>query len=137
MPWSGGLGGSTRRRRGAAAIEFALTLPILLTLAAGVADYGVYLTQAMNVQDAVREAGRAGVAAGTSAATTATTRVNQSLTWDGISTTGGTVSATRTYNTTLGGYQLLIYVDLPFHPVVGLVPTPDRVRSRLTLLIPE
>lgn len=137
MPWSGGLGGSTRRRRGAAAIEFALTLPILVTLAAGVADYGVYLTQAMNVQDAVREAGRAGVGAGDAAVATATTRVNQSLSWDGISTTGGTVSVTSAYSTTLQGDQLVIYVDLPFQPVVGLVPTPDRLRSRLTLLIPE
>lgn len=47
------------RRRGASAIEFALLLPALLLLAAGVAEWGRYLQERQLVDLAVREGARA------------------------------------------------------------------------------
>jgi Flp pilus assembly protein TadG len=49
-----------RQRRGATAVEFALTLPLLLILFAGVTDLGQYLYLADNLAAAVGEGARAG-----------------------------------------------------------------------------
>ncbi len=57
---------SSQARRGNAAVEFALVLPLLLTLLLGMIDYGyVYFTQ-LTLTNAAREGARVGV-----------TRINQ------------------------------------------------------------
>lgn len=48
------------RERGAAALEFALVLPLLLLLILGGIDYGLFINDSMVVRDAARNAARAG-----------------------------------------------------------------------------
>ena len=50
-----------REQRGAAAIEFALVVPLLLSLLFGVVDYGLWLNDSLNVRQGIRESARYGV----------------------------------------------------------------------------
>lgn len=52
---------ATRGERGAAAIEFALLLPILCSLVFGMIDYGLWFNDSLNVRQGVRETARMGV----------------------------------------------------------------------------
>ncbi len=52
------------RQRGATAVEFALILPILLSLLLGVIDFGVAYGQTLSLQGAAREGARQGVTQG-------------------------------------------------------------------------
>jgi Flp pilus assembly protein TadG len=56
-----------RGERGVAAVEFALVLPMFLTLTLGMIDYGYYLYLDMCCVNAAREASRRGVVASTTA----------------------------------------------------------------------
>ncbi|MEO3934078.1 TadE/TadG family type IV pilus assembly protein [Micrococcaceae bacterium Sec7.4] len=52
------------RQRGAAAVEFALIVPLLLSLVLGVVDFGIAFGQNISIQGAAREAARQGVTQG-------------------------------------------------------------------------
>ncbi|MGZ4595490.1 MAG: TadE family protein [Actinomycetes bacterium] len=54
---------ATRRSRdsGAAAVEFALVVPILLVLVFGIIDYGLYFSDSLATRSGVREGARQGV----------------------------------------------------------------------------
>jgi len=52
------------RQRGAAAVEFALIVPLLLSLVLGAIDFGMAFAQTINLQGAAREAARQGVTQG-------------------------------------------------------------------------
>ncbi|MGO4190672.1 TadE/TadG family type IV pilus assembly protein [Arthrobacter sp. YAF17] len=52
------------RQRGAAAVEFALIVPLMLSLVLGVIDFGMAFAQTINLQGAAREAARQGVTQG-------------------------------------------------------------------------
>jgi Flp pilus assembly protein TadG len=58
----GDVASATRRRtqRGSAAVEFALIAPLLIILALGVIDFGLYINEAAVVGNAAREGARAG-----------------------------------------------------------------------------
>ncbi|HEV7949311.1 MAG TPA: TadE family protein [Glaciihabitans sp.] len=51
---------SRRTQRGSAAVEFALIAPLLIILALGVIDFGLYINEASVVGNAAREGARAG-----------------------------------------------------------------------------
>jgi Flp pilus assembly protein TadG len=51
-----------RRERAAAAVEFALVLPILLLLLGGIIDYGRFFFTQLQLTNAAREGARAGIA---------------------------------------------------------------------------
>jgi Flp pilus assembly pilin Flp len=53
------------RQRGAAAVEFAILLPLLVGLLAGITDFGVALNTARNTTSSLRAAARQGAAVGT------------------------------------------------------------------------
>jgi Flp pilus assembly protein TadG len=50
-----------RRDNGAAAVEFALVVPVLLVLVFGIIDYGIYFSDSLAVRSAVRDGARQGV----------------------------------------------------------------------------
>ena len=56
---------SVRRRdhsdRGAAAVEFALVVPVLVLMLLGVVDYGIYFSDSLGVRQGLREGARQGV----------------------------------------------------------------------------
>lgn len=54
---------STRRRssRGAAAVEFALVMPILFLIMFGIIQYGLWFNDSLNTRQGVREGARLGV----------------------------------------------------------------------------
>ncbi|WP_211876648.1 TadE/TadG family type IV pilus assembly protein [Pseudarthrobacter albicanus] len=52
------------RQRGAAAVEFALIVPLLVSLVFGVIDFGMALGQNISLQGAAREGARQGVTQG-------------------------------------------------------------------------
>lgn len=52
------------RDRGAAAVEFALVVPVLLLLVFGIIDYGLYFANTLGARSGVREAARQGVVEG-------------------------------------------------------------------------
>nr|WP_300151844.1 TadE/TadG family type IV pilus assembly protein [Propionicimonas sp.] len=114
-------GGSRKCERGAAALEFAIVLPVLLLLLVGIVDFGMVMGAQTQVANAAREGARAGaltgkrpqaISAATGAisgmpgATNAGTSVDVICTTDaGLACsltdsspdTGGTVTVTVTY----------------------------------------
>ena len=56
-------GNSWRSDRGAAAVEFALVVPLLLALLCGILDYGIWFENAISARQGVREGARQGVVA--------------------------------------------------------------------------
>ena len=53
--------GSTRRERGAAAVEFALVAPLLFIILFGIIDYGIWFSDSISARQAVRDGARRGV----------------------------------------------------------------------------
>lgn len=53
-----------RTERGAAAVEFALLLPVLVLLIGGIVDYGRYFFTQVQLSNAAREGARAGIVFG-------------------------------------------------------------------------
>ncbi len=57
------IGARAARDRGAAAVEFALVVPVLLMVLFGIIDYGLLFNNSLSVKQGVREAARQGVVA--------------------------------------------------------------------------
>jgi uncharacterized membrane protein len=123
-------------RGGGVSVEFALTLPLLLILLAGVVDYGWYFFVQSAVLNAAKDAVRMGVVAdmGEDPGDLAEEIMTEVLDDAGLPC-GGTCTVTGNI-TVISGYRLLeIEVDRPFDPIVGLVPTPgaNAVAYRMLL----
>lgn len=127
---------TTHRRRGGAAIEFALVLPVLLAILCGIIEYGWMFLQQSNLTAAVREGARLGVTYGADetpdAASVAEDRVTEVLTTYGI--TGATVTAT--YAGASPDETLTVTVVAPYNALIGwrgLVP--DNLSASMTMLL--
>jgi Flp pilus assembly pilin Flp len=57
----GSLRPRTRQDRGAAAVEFALVVPLLVVVAFGIIDFGLFFSNGLSARHGVREATRQGV----------------------------------------------------------------------------
>ena len=139
--------------RGAAAIELALILPMLVMLLLGMFDYGKYMFVSITATQAVREAARQ--LAATSVGNCATTaKVNPAIT-----TAQGSSGPAKTYMGTIGlaaattvtatcltspvdpTWQVSLQVDFPpslgYMTARGLMPkgtgTTARVKSKLVM----
>jgi Flp pilus assembly protein TadG len=126
-----------RRRRGSNAVEFALILPILITLFAGIVEWGWTLNQQMMVLQAAREGARAGVSTprDDDPESAAQTRVVQSLNDMGLKGSAAAVTVNI-----IGAYpDELLQVDLalPHEPIIGLVPMPVDLKAALTMRLEE
>jgi Flp pilus assembly protein TadG len=84
-------GGKRTDQRGAAAVEFALVVPLLLMLVFGIVDFGYMVNRVSLVNNAARDAAREGSLAGTQASITATA----TAALDGVPGTTVTVSCTK------------------------------------------
>jgi Flp pilus assembly protein TadG len=128
---------TSRNRRGAAAIEFAMVLPVLIALLFGIIEYGWIFFQQSNILAAAREGARYGVTfeqGGSPTPTSAAqTRVSSVLTSYGIDSASATVSATQSGSSP--SEVLTVQIVVPYDPLIGLVPTPDNLTGTMTMLL--
>lgn len=128
----------TRHRRGASAVEFALTLPVLVAMFAGMIDYGWYFWREALILNALRESTRAGAlqsptssenagqcAACVTAATNAAKATLKNYGYDdlGITPTLERIPATGTPCT----YAVRIDTSIPHERVFPLMPGPSTI----------
>jgi len=128
-----------RDRTGASALEFAIVLPVFLLIVLGILTYGIYLGSVHSVEQLAADAARASVA--------------------GLSDSERTQIATQHVTTNANGYPLLnaskveveagaspldasqfrVLVrfdasDLPIWIMAGIVPMPDRMIERTSVI---
>lgn len=130
---------SRRSRRGSTALEFALTLPLLLAFITATMDYGWFFLRESLVTNALQGAVRSGSyqepaedEAGNecSACVTRTTAVAVAeLANLGITVT--TEQVTPTIDAISSTCALVLQPDIPHTPLVGLVPTPTSYGIRI------
>lgn len=129
----------TQNERGVVAAEFALLLPVLLTILFGIIEFGMIMYGREVVTNAAREGARFGIVASNKPAAGAIQLVSKNyLTGTGIQTADVTFSATgagmknptplvmtATYN-----YQWLI----PYIPRLLSLPSPLRMTITVTMI---
>lgn len=142
-------GGQPRRERGASAVEFAIILPVLLTLIFGIIDYGLFFFDSIGLRQGAREAARQAVvlrvdtaACGTTVsyeaiACTARFNSNNVLGRTAGATSGAgpaqvkvkmsiAMSAPNTTATWKQGNQLMVCTQVSERAATGLVPFPGN-----------
>ena len=120
-----GLRAFVRGERGAAAVEFAILLPVLCAILLGMIDYGFYFFLNSTAVNAAREGARAGVVITTNAtdveteaASVATSYLNGANISLGSCTNCASVSAA-----VVGGTNLQVTVSIdPYQPLTGFLP---------------
>jgi Flp pilus assembly protein TadG len=127
------------RRRGGAAIEFALILPVLVTLLFGIIEYGWVFLQQANVVAAVREGVRLGVTYATddtpAADDAATARVTSVLNQYGFDASTATISAA--YSGASPNMTLTVTAVVPYQPLIGFLYVPANLTGSMTMLLEQ
>lgn len=120
-------------RRGTAAVEFALTVPVLLILALGLVEWGWVFTREVAVIQAVRDGAVAGscVRLTLDPVAAARSRVFKSLDASGFVSTEATVNAVVTPFP--WGQVITVTVSVPYHKVVNLFPAPSVLEWDATM----
>lgn len=126
-----------RLRKGAAAIEFALTLTFFTFLMFGVVDWGWMFFQRANLSDAVLEGCRQGVAmsqaSGPGPAATARRVVISTMRSYGLDPALATITSVTSGSTPRE--VLVVNVRMPFNAPVGLLPTPTELESEMSMYL--
>lgn len=113
-------------RRGASAIEFAFVLPILVIVLFGLLDWGWYMYTWMNVELAANRGARIAAGLAEDPGPRAIEAACETLDGYAMPCDPSTVEYTS------DGAAGQVTVDLPYTPLIGLVPTPTRVWARAT-----
>lgn len=127
---------------GNAAIEFALLLPVVITLFGSIIDLSLFVTRAHVIQRAARDAARVGSAtleAGTThtgigITNAATAQATAALLQAGIPCeTGCTITSEwRTVSSTRVIYVSVVY---PFDAIMGVIPVlPGQIRADFSMM---
>lgn len=116
---------ASRATTGAAAVEFALILPVFMPIVAGLMDWSWYMYEWMSVDMAVNHGVRLGASVNTSPELTALAAVQSGLTARRVEWEGSNLTATK--ELVSGGYVVKVVAVIPYAPPVGLVPTPDSL----------
>ncbi|MCB9761242.1 MAG: pilus assembly protein [Alphaproteobacteria bacterium] len=122
-----------QERRGAIAVEFALTMPLLLVLIAAIIDFGWYFNQQMMLLHSVREGARTGATTSQDGDPLgdAEARVSAALMEAGLDASAATVTAS--FSGTAPQELITVSATLPFQPIVTLVPLPVSLNGELTM----
>ncbi len=131
-----------RYRRGASALEFALTLPVVMVVLAGILEYGWYLFQLANVVHALRDGTRIGVTVPLDHPTPPTERAetHARTVMNGLGVPceegdGCLVTAVIAPGDDFDTLNLSIEVD--YTPIVGLLPAPAQLQGTFTMMMQE
>ncbi len=123
-------------RRGASAIEFALTLPILVFITLAVVEYGTYFFQLTSVTNSVRDGTRLSVRSDdpVSTAETQTRKVLKGFGLDCDAIPSCQVTATVT--TQASGYDTIrVVARFDYTQITGMVPAPEAVAAQMVMMV--
>lgn len=134
------LGRRRRRRRGergAAAVEFALVVPILVALLLGIVDYGLLFTDTVSTRNGVREAARHGVVSdfGTCTGTSSFDKLRCQTKAEIGALTGTPLVKVYAPEGWVKGKPLIVCAVIPNPGVIKFVPMPADVQSRVEMSI--
>lgn len=118
-----------RDTSGVSAVEFALVLPILISILLGIVDYGWVFFNRLTMTNAAREGARVGVTR--DAANASPDAVDAAENY--LDSAG--LSAAVVASTPSGADpRVIVTVTMsPFVPIVGFVPTPDEMQVSATM----
>ncbi len=117
---------SRRIRRAAQAVEFALLLPVVLILLAGITDFGWFFTQQLGVTQAAREGVRAGALAWGDDDPVFLAHSAAQAVVDGWNLSGVVIDAQLRGDASLGSV-IEVSVTAPYDPLFHLIPAPDHL----------
>ena len=125
---------SRRAERGAAAVEFALVVPLLLVLLFGMIDYGVVFADSVSTRNGVREGARQGVVSNFGGGNSLSHLRTQTKSHIGAisGTTAVKIYAPQGWQK---GKPLVVCAIVQNPGVIKFVPLPGRVRSRVQMSI--
>ena len=125
-------------RRGAAAVEFALTLPVVLVIATAILDYSWFLNRSADVLTAVREGTRHGatIEQDDDPGAEAVTHTEAALNGYGF-TCSGSCSVNAFVGEVDGMATVSVQATVPYEPIVGLVPTPENMGATLVMALED
>jgi Flp pilus assembly protein TadG len=112
-------------RRGAAAVELALVVPILVWLLGAVVDVSAWLRLAGDVRRAARDGAFAAADASDPSGTgtvEATARAAARASLEAMERCGGACAVDATWAPGPAGWTVEVVVEAPFSPIVGVVP---------------
>ena len=121
---------------GAAAVEFAVVLPVFVALLLGIVDFGWFFFHEVTIANAAREGARTGVTHAPGDAedgiTAAVARAREYLETSGVSC-GETCSVVATDVGTSPELLLEVTIQYPYTPLVGFIPTPAQIEARSSM----
>lgn len=126
-------------RRGSSAIEFALVLPVIVVIMAGILEYGWYLFQLSSVVHAVRDGTRIGVTVPVEDGPedTATAHARNVLEGLGVPCADGSCVVEATLVPAGDVTVMRLDISAPYEPVIGLLPHPTQLRAHFTMMMQE
>jgi Flp pilus assembly protein TadG len=123
-------------RRGSQAVEFALVLPLLLTLLAGVVDLGQYLVVSEGLVSAVAEGARAGALAETGQSPTTIAQSVATTSWSTTSLPGSLTLQAATSGSA-PDRMLTLSGEVTFDAWFGFLGLPTSIEYEHTLRLSE
>ncbi len=127
-------------RRGATAVEFALTLPILVVILGGIIEYGWYIQSLTSVVHAAREGARYGVTfdVDEDPETEAEAHARSALAGLGIDCDGAAVCTISANTDTSGSVGVLVLdITVQYDAIAGMVPTPGDLTGRYSMALED
>jgi len=125
---------SRRSRRANSAIEFAMVLPVFLSIGAGIVEYGNFFQQEVDLTQIVREAGREAILRpqheSPGPVEAAQTRIQDALKEKGYT---GQAAIRATIDGTAPDQLLVVSASLPYDPLLGMIPSPGHVSAQVVL----
>lgn len=126
-----------RRRQGGAALELALTLPLMVMLGGAVIEWGWFFVRQRVVLEAAADAVR--TAAGTLQEDDPEAAGAQRARWL-LAEAGlrdATVGATLLTDDALGLQVVRVDVSAPYEPLIGLFPLPESLTASATMSVAD
>lgn len=120
-------------RRGAAAVEFALVLPLFVAVLFGVIEYGWVFYQTFSVAAAVRDGLRVGVTVPQSASPDMKAQSAATASLNGLGITTATVTAQM--QGVSPSRTLSLSATMPYKPIIGFVPVPAKISYAMTMML--